>query len=79
MPRQPDICVSFVLDAVAVNQGRAGFVHADDIDDGTFSLELEQNLVKRMYRCDVPKICLSHVNRDAIKRFLEVEGIDERA
>lgn len=67
----------FVMDGEPIDDGLAGFVHADQVHFGAFATELENDHVERLDTGDVPDMGVRDVDGDLFERFFEVEGVCE--
>src|SRR5680860_50576 len=72
-----------VFGAVLVMHGKfihhrcAGSIEADDFDFSAFATELDDHLIQRTHRRDVPEMGATNVDADFLNDFLEIEGTDE--
>lgn len=65
--------VGFVVDGEPINDGRAGFVKADDFDLGSFAAEFQHHFVERTHGGEIPEMRVAHVDAHLGDRLLEIE------
>ena len=65
----------FIVDAEAVDDGGAGFVHAEQFDRCAFTAELHHYLVQGAHGRDVPEMGVSQIDDHFVQNFGKIEAL----
>src|SRR5680860_152453 len=69
--------LDLVMHGELVDDRAACLVHAEHLDIGGVSPELEDHLVKRGYRRDIPEVGAADIDHNSVQRFPKVKRVDE--
>src|SRR3546814_12752800 len=69
----------FVMNSMALDHHGAFFVQTENLDHRALAPELEDRLVQRAHRRDVPEVRTADMDHHLVEHFLVVEGFHERS
>lgn len=65
------------MNSVPLDHHGAFLVQAEDLDDRAFAAELEDSLVERTHRRDIPEVRPAHIDHHPVEHFLVIESFHE--
>ncbi len=66
-----------VVDGIAIDDGSAGLVQADQLHLGPFAAELDHCAIQCLHGGDIPEVRPGQINDDLLDTLLEIEGRSE--